>query len=88
VVKQPLEVGQWVYVNARNFPTSTGRHKLGKKWLGPFQVEKRIGSAAYKLKVNESWRGHPIFNKESLKPHHGPPPPVEEEATLPQEPER
>ncbi|MBW0592167.1 hypothetical protein O181_131882 [Austropuccinia psidii MF-1] len=60
--------------------------KLSQRWLGPFEVVKRIGSNAYHLKLPQQWKSvHPVFHvsllervKQSTIPnqHKFPPPPA------------
>jgi hypothetical protein len=74
IKRRTYEKGEMVYVDARNFPTNGMTWKLSKKWLGPFEVEEKVGKSAYRLKMPEGWRGHPMFNDDLIKKHQGEPP--------------
>lgn len=66
-----LEVGDWAYVKLRPFKENTLRlqrdHKLGRRYFGPYQVLKRIGSVAYRLELSESAKIHSVFHISMLK---------------------
>jgi hypothetical protein len=75
--------GAEVLLSAKNIPLKhPGSNKLLPRWLGPFRVQKRISSVAYKLELPPSMsRLHPVFHSSLLKPYHSdgpykPPPPV------------
>ena len=36
-------------------------HKLRQKFCGPCKISERIGTQAYKLKLPDTWRIHPMF---------------------------
>jgi hypothetical protein len=71
-------------LDMRNLSTQGRSRKLSPKWAGPFHVKIKIGTSAYKLKMPNGWRGHPVFNEAYLKRYHGTPP--EDEVKLQQEP--
>jgi hypothetical protein len=44
--------------------------KLAPRYLGPFKVEQVISPVAYKLKLPNSLRVHPVFHVSLLQPWH------------------
>src|SRR4051794_10724811 len=47
--------------------------KLNNKRYSPFEIKKKVGARAYKLKLLKSWRPiHPVFNKFLLSPFKAP----------------
>jgi RNase H-like domain found in reverse transcriptase/Reverse transcriptase (RNA-dependent DNA polymerase)/Integrase zinc binding domain/Chromo (CHRromatin Organisation MOdifier) domain len=82
--------GDKVYLESTNLKTNRPSKKLDDKRLGPFEVVKKVGPAAYKLKLPSTWPAiHPQFNEQYLSPHKPaqyrnqqnppPPPPIEVE---------
>lgn len=70
------EVGQLVYVRLRPHRQLSVRDqstsKLTKRYFRPFQILERIGNVAYRLKLPDGSRIHPVFHCSMLRPHHGP----------------
>ena len=66
-----FEIGDWVYVKLKMYRQVTlglqKDHKLGRRYFGPFQVLKRIGSVAYKLTLPEAAKIHHVFHVSMLK---------------------
>ena len=69
------EVDQLVYVKLRPHRQSSLRSqptsKLTKRYFGPYPVMERIGNVAYRLKLPEGSKIHPVFYCSLLQPHHG-----------------
>jgi hypothetical protein len=82
--------GDKVYLESTNLKTNRPSKKLDDKRLGPFEVIKKVGPAAYKLKLPSTWPAiRPQFNEQYLSPYKPaqyrnqqnppPPPPIEVE---------
>eukprot|EP00878_Enallax_costatus_P031779 GHUV01034818.1.p1 GENE.GHUV01034818.1~~GHUV01034818.1.p1 ORF type:complete len:142 (+),score=8.35 GHUV01034818.1:33-428(+) len=76
-------VGQEILLNTKNIPLKhPGSRKLLPRWVGPFEVLKRVSAVAYKLQLPDTMsRIHPVFHTSLLKPYskdaaYQPPPPV------------
>jgi hypothetical protein len=54
--------GEPVWLLRRNIKTTRPCDKLDYKRLGPFPIVKKIGKAAYRLKLPSSMRVHPVFH--------------------------
>ncbi|MBW0493707.1 hypothetical protein O181_033422 [Austropuccinia psidii MF-1] len=75
-----------VWLASKNINITGPTRKLSERWLGPFEVLKKIGSHAYHLKLPQQWKSvHPVFPASLLEPvkqstipnqHQLPPPPV------------
>nr|KYP44660.1 Retrotransposable element Tf2 [Cajanus cajan] len=50
------------------------QHKLSRRFHGPFQVERRIGTVAYQLALPPETRIHPVFHVSLLRKFKGKPP--------------
>ncbi|OIT26263.1 putative mitochondrial protein [Nicotiana attenuata] len=63
--------GDWIYLKLRPCRQSSvairKSLKLSSKFYGPYQVIKRIGSAAYELQLPPTGKIHPVFHVSQLK---------------------
>ena len=67
------QIGDWVYIDATHLRTDRPTKKFEDKRYGPFQIEKRVGAAAYQLKLPRKWKAiHPVFNEVQLSPANAP----------------
>ncbi|MBW0547953.1 hypothetical protein O181_087668 [Austropuccinia psidii MF-1] len=81
-----FQPGDKVWLASKNIKTTRPTKKLSERWLGPFEVIKKIGSHAYHLKLPQQWKSvYPVFHVSLLEPvkqsaipnqHQLPPPPV------------
>ena len=66
-----FEVGDWVYLKLQPYrQTSVALRKnmkLSTKYYGPYQIEQKVGSVAYKLKLPDGCSVHPVFHVSLLK---------------------
>jgi hypothetical protein len=62
-----FKVGQYVLLDTRNIKlASTKTKKLQARYVGPFQITKRVGRVAYKLHMPRQ-SVHPVFHVSLLK---------------------
>ena len=61
-------VGDSVLLSTQNLRLKGIPHKLQRKFCGPYKVLEKIGTQAYRLKLPNTWRIHPVFNVSLLKP--------------------
>lgn len=77
-----FSVGDWVLLASKDLRFKQGSPKLLPRWVGPFQVHKRIGKQAYELNLPSRWKIHDVFHVSKLEPYRRdgsvqPPPPAE-----------
>ncbi|MBW0547294.1 hypothetical protein O181_087009 [Austropuccinia psidii MF-1] len=83
--RNPIFDSIHVWLAFKNVKTTIPTKKFSERWLGPFEVIKKIGSHAYHLKLPQQWKSvHPVFHVSLLEPvkqsaipnrHQLPPPP-------------
>jgi hypothetical protein len=66
------KVGDKVYLDGANITTDRPAKKLEDRRYGPFQITEKVGTRAYKLKLPQTWKIHPVFNVVKLRPYHPP----------------
>ncbi|MBW0526376.1 hypothetical protein O181_066091 [Austropuccinia psidii MF-1] len=75
-----------VWLSSKKLKSTRRTKKLSEKWLGAFQILKKVSTHAYHLKLPSQWKSiHPVFHisllepfKTSTNPNHyqEPPPPI------------
>jgi hypothetical protein len=79
-----FEIGEWVFVKLRahrqKSVVSRIHAKLAAKYYGPYPVVDRVGAVAYRVKLPDGSRVHPVFHVSLLKKAIGK---YNEEAELP-----
>ncbi|MBW0556109.1 hypothetical protein O181_095824 [Austropuccinia psidii MF-1] len=64
-----FQPGDKVWLASKNIKTTRPTKKLSERWLGPFEVLKKICSHAYNLNLPQQWRSvHPVFHVSLLEP--------------------
>ncbi|MBW0495628.1 hypothetical protein O181_035343 [Austropuccinia psidii MF-1] len=64
-----FQPGDKVWLASKNINTTTPTKKISERWLGPFEVLKKIGRHAYHLKLPQQWKSvHPVFHVSLLEP--------------------
>ena len=60
--------GDQVLLSTRYLRFKNRPRKLQRRFVGPFPIIQKIGRAAYKLQLPESWSTHPVFHTSLLRP--------------------
>jgi len=57
-----------VWIDRIHYNTGWASRKLAFKQVGPFLIVRKVGEAAYELRIPEGWKHiHPVINKTHLK---------------------
>ena len=72
-----FEVGDKVWLEARNLRRNVIDPKFAPKREGPFKIKKVLSTLSYQLDLPKSWKIHPTFHISLLSPYketdtHGP----------------
>jgi hypothetical protein len=73
-----LKEGDRVYLLRKNIKTKRLSNKLDHKKLGPFKIDKKVGTVSYKLLLPRTINIHPVFHISLLEPapEGAPPAPI------------
>ena len=74
--------GDWVLLSSKNLRFNRARLSFCPRWVGPFQIARRVGSQAYELVLPARWKIHDVFHASLLEGYRRdgsvqPPPPAE-----------
>ncbi len=73
---QFFRVGDWTNIRLHHGYDIPANKAIGKKYgqqyVGPFRITDRVGRLAYRLKLPDQWKIHPIFSIAQLE--HSPDP--------------
>lgn len=84
VMPQPnFQIGDKVWLDARNLRTARPSHKLDYKRVGPFPILEKINSRAYRLKIPKTMKIHPVFHVDLLEKYRPDPIPGRTPRPLP-----
>ena len=68
VSKQPdFQVGDRVWLDARNLRTERSARKLDYKKVGPYTISEKVNSRSYRLDLPRSMKVHPVFHVSLLE---------------------
>ncbi|MBW0489570.1 hypothetical protein O181_029285 [Austropuccinia psidii MF-1] len=61
--------GDMVLLSSKKIKSTRPTKKLSERWLGPFQILKKVKNHAYHLKLPYQWKSiHPVFHISLLEP--------------------
>ncbi|MBW0574006.1 hypothetical protein O181_113721 [Austropuccinia psidii MF-1] len=67
-ISPDFQRGYKVWIASKNMNTTIPTKKLSERWLGPFEVLRKIGSHAYHLKLPKQGKSvHPVFHVSLLE---------------------
>jgi len=62
IIKNIFEVGNQVWLDAKNLTLPYQSNKLAPKQQGPFRIKRIISPVAFQLDLPQSWRIHDVFH--------------------------
>ena len=63
------EIGDKVWLSTENLKLTRASKKLTERWLGSYNITKRIGENALELQLPRSMKIHPVVNISQVKPY-------------------
>uniref|UniRef100_A0A670IL45 Gypsy retrotransposon integrase-like protein 1 n=1 Tax=Podarcis muralis TaxID=64176 RepID=A0A670IL45_PODMU len=68
---ETIRVGDQVWLSTQGLPFKGGCKKLRPKRLGPFEVIQQVNPVAFKLRLPNHMKLHPVFHRSLLSPYRG-----------------
>lgn len=68
---ETIRVGDRVWLSTQGLPFKGGCKKLRPRRLGPFEVTHQVNPVAFRLKLPDSMKIHPVFHRSLLSPYRG-----------------
>ena len=63
------EIGDKVWLSTENIKLTCASKKLTERWLGPYDITKRIGDNAIELRLPRLMKTYPVVNISRVKPY-------------------
>jgi hypothetical protein len=64
-----FQIGEKVWLDARNLRTSRPAKKLDYKRVGPYPIVEKVGPRSYRLQLPKTVKVHPVFHVELFEKH-------------------
>jgi Chromo (CHRromatin Organisation MOdifier) domain len=65
-IERQFAIGDWVYLKLQPYRqisiSKSKNQKLGPRFYGPFEIEERIGTVAYRLHLPAGSAIHPVIH--------------------------